>query len=314
MKKFKKAILPVVLSFSVIGLAGCSSTDTKYVSSKAGDVTQKDIIESIGNEQIAKTATSIMIQKVLFDKYKSKIDDKLIEEQLKKAEDQYGGKTQFENLLKQQGFTLDKYKDGLKVKAAQMYMINDYNGVTEEQLKEKYEKNKDQYNLAHILIGVKSDTNPNGLSDEEAKKKAEDILKQLKEGKDFATLAKENSTDTANAANGGDLGWSSKDDNSFVTEFKDAAYKLNKGEISEVVKTSFGYHIIKVVDTRQQSFEEMKPTLEEKIADEALTADSTVVSKALKKVFEEYNVKGDTSEAEKYIKSMLEGTDTTSSK
>ena len=312
MEKFKKAILPVTLSLAVIGLTGCSSTGSKYVSSKAGDVTQKDIIENIGQEQIAKSATSIMIQKVLLDKYKNKISDKLIDEQLKKAEEQYGGKAQLETLLKQQGFTLDKYKDGLKVKIAQTYMINDYNGVNDDTLKEKYEKNKDQYNIAHILISVKSDNNPNGLSDEEAKKKAEDVLKQLKEGKDFATLAKENSTDTANAANGGDLGWSSKEDNSFVKEFKEQAYKLKKGETSEVVKTPFGYHIIKVLDTRQQSFEEMKSMLEEKIAEEAATKDPTVVSKALKKIFDEYNVKGDTTEAQNYIKSMLEGSSTQS--
>ena len=58
MKKFKKAILPVALSISVIGLAGCSSGGTKYISSKAGDVTEKDIVESIGSSQLSKTATS----------------------------------------------------------------------------------------------------------------------------------------------------------------------------------------------------------------------------------------------------------------
>ena len=71
MKKFKKAILPVALSISVIGLAGCSSGGTKYISSKAGDVTEKDIVESIGANQLSKAATSMMIQKVLLDKYKN---------------------------------------------------------------------------------------------------------------------------------------------------------------------------------------------------------------------------------------------------
>ena len=77
MKKFKKAILPVALSISVIGLAGCSSGGTKYISSKAGDVTEKDIVESIGANQLSKAATSMMIQKVLLDKYKNKIDEKV---------------------------------------------------------------------------------------------------------------------------------------------------------------------------------------------------------------------------------------------
>ena len=307
MNKFKKAILPVALSVSVIGLAGCSG-GTKYISSKAGDVTEKDIVESIGASQLSKTATSMMIQKVLLDKYKGKIDEKAIEEQLQKAQTQYGGKEKFEQLLKQQGFTLDKYKDGLKVKAAQTLLINDYTGTNEDKLKESYEKNKHQYHLAHILISVKSDSNPNGLSDEDAKKKAEELHKKIKDGEDFATLAKENSNDTANASNGGDLGWSSKEDNSFVKEFKEAAYALTKDKVSDIVKTSFGYHIIKVLDEKDATFEEMKATLAEKAAEEAVKKDSTVVSKALKKLFEEYNVKSSNKDVEAYLKSMLEGT------
>ena len=308
MKKFKKAILPVALSISVIGLAGCSSGGTKYISSKAGDVTEKDIVESIGSSQLSKTATSMMVQKVLLDKYKGKIDEKSIDEQLQKVQEQYGGKDKFEQLLKQQGFTLDKYKDGLKVKAAQTLMINDYAGTTEDKLKESYEKNKHQYHLAHILISVKSDSNPNGLSDEDAKKKAEEILKKIKDGADFATLAKENFNDSANASNGGDLGWSSKEDNSFVSEFSSAAYALSKDQVSDVVKTSFGYHIIKVLDTKDSSFDELKTSLEEKAAEQAVQKDSAIVSKALKKLFEEYNVKSDNNDVETYIKSMLEGT------
>ena len=307
MKKFKKAILPVALSISVIGLAGCSSGGTKYISSKAGDVTEKDIVESIGANQLSKAATSMMIQKVLLDKYKNKIDEKVIDEQLKKAQEQYGGKDKFEQILKQQGFTLDKYKDGLKVKAAQTLMINEYAGITEDKIKESYEKNKHQYHLAHILISVKSNSNPNGLSDEEAKKKAEEVLKKVKDGGDFASLAKEYSNDTENASSGGDLGWSSKENTKFVSEFSNAAYSLNKDQVSDVVKTPFGYHIIKVLDTKDSSYDELKTSLEEKAAEQAVKSDNTIVSKALKKLFEEYNVKSDNSDVEAYIKSMLEG-------
>ena len=307
MKKFKKAILPVALSISVIGLAGCSSGGTKYISSKAGDVTEKDIVESIGANQLSKAATSMMIQKVLLDKYKNKIDEKVIDEQLKKAQEQYGGKDKFEQILKQQGFTLDKYKDGLKVKAAQTLMINEYAGITEDKIKESYEKNKHQYHLAHILISVKSNSNPNGLSDEEAKKKAEEVLKKVKDGGDFASLAKEYSNDTENASSGGDLVWSSKENTKFVSEFSNAAYSLNKDQVSDVVKTPFGYHIIKVLDTKDSSYDELKTSLEERAAEQAVKSDNTIVSKALKKLFEEYNVKSDNSDVEAYIKSMLEG-------
>ena len=179
-------------------------------------------------------------------------------------------------------------------------MINEYAGITEDKLKESYEKNKHQYHLAHILISVKSSSNPNGLSDEEAKKKAEEVLKKIKDGGDFATLAKEYSNDTGNASNGGDLGWSSKEDNSYVSEFNNAAYALNKDQVSDVVKTPFGYHIIKVLDTKDSSFDELKTSLEEKAAEQAVQKDSAIVSKALKKLFEEYNVKSDNNDVETY--------------
>ena len=250
----------------------------------------------------------MMIQKVLLDKYKNKINEKVIDEQLNKAQEQYGGKDKFEQILKQQGFTLDKYKDGLKVKAAQTLMINEYAGITEDKIKESYEKNKHQYHLAHILISVKSNSNPNGLSDEEAKKKAEEVLKKVKDGGDFASLAKEYSNDTENASSGGDLGWSSKENTKFVSEFSNAAYSLNKDQVSDVVKTPFGYHIIKVLDTKDSSYDELKTSLEERAAEQAVKSDNTIVSKALKKLFEEYNVKSDNSDVEAYIKSMLEGT------
>jgi foldase protein prsA len=308
MKKFKKMVLPIALSLSVIGLAGCSAGGTKYLSSKAGDITDKDIIESLGSSQISKSATSMMIEKILLDKYKGKINEKAIEEQFNKAQEQYGGKEKFEQLLKQQGFTLDKYKDGLKVKEAQALMINDYVGNGEDKVKEKYEQNKQQYHIAHILFNVKTGVNKSGTSDEEAKKKADEVLKKIKEGGDFATLAKENSNDTANAAEGGDLGWSSKEDSSFVKEFTDVAFNLGKDQVSDVVKTSFGYHIIKVLDIKEASYEELKPTLERKLADDAVKNDPTIVSKALKKLFDEYNVKSDNGDVEKYVKSVLDGT------
>ena len=97
MNKFKKAILPIALSVSVIGLAGCSTGGTKYISSKAGDVTEKDIVESIGASQLSKTATSMMIQKVLLDKYKNKLIKNLLTSNFKKLKNNTVVKTNSNN-------------------------------------------------------------------------------------------------------------------------------------------------------------------------------------------------------------------------
>jgi foldase protein PrsA len=81
-----------------------------------------------------------------------------------------------------------------------------------------------------------------------AKKKADEIYARAKAGEDFAKLAQENSQDPGTAANGGDLGFFGK--GKMVPEFEEAAFKLNVGEISEPVRTVYGYHIIKVTDKK----------------------------------------------------------------
>ena len=98
---------------------------------------------------------------------------------------------------------------------------------------------------------------------------AKDIEAQLKGGADFATLAKEKSKDPG-AANGGDLGYFTKDQ--MVPEFADAAFKLDKGQISDPVHTQFGWHIIKVEDKRIKptpTFDQVKPQLENFVAHRA---------------------------------------------
>ena len=88
------------------------------------------------------------------------------------------------------------------------------------------------------------------------------IIARLKNGEDFAKLAKEETEDPSGKANGGDLGYFTKDQ--MVPEFSKVAFKLKKGEISEPVKTQFGWHVIKVEDKRIKpapKFEEVKPQI-----------------------------------------------------
>jgi peptidyl-prolyl cis-trans isomerase D len=101
---------------------------------------------------------------------------------------------------------------------------------------------KDQVRARHILISV-----PQGAdakTDAVAKAKAEGILKQLRAGGDFAALAKANSDDPGSKDSGGELGFFTK--GRMVPEFEKAAFALQPGQISDLVKTSFGYHIIQV--------------------------------------------------------------------
>lgn len=107
-------------------------------------------------------------------------------------------------------------------------------------------KHPDLVRTSHILIST-----PNGATDDQqqrAKQLAESVLDRAKKGEDFAKLAKEYSTD-ASASQGGDIGLTESGE--LAPEYEDAVAKLNVGEISGLVKTQFGYHIIKVTDRKK---------------------------------------------------------------
>jgi peptidyl-prolyl cis-trans isomerase D len=135
--------------------------------------------------------------------------------------------------------------------------------VTEEQLKARYEQDKANYQrpetrrASHILIAVDDPAN-----DAKALAQAQDLYKQLKGGADFAQLAKQHSADTASAAKGGDLDWAGRE--VYVKEFADKLFSMQQGELSEPVKTQFGYHIIRVDGIRAaagRSFEDVRGEL-----------------------------------------------------
>jgi peptidyl-prolyl cis-trans isomerase C len=124
--------------------------------------------------------------------------------------------------------------------------------VTDEEVKKFYDENKDklfkrpeQVRASHILCGV----DPKATKEEKdkAKAKAEELLKEVKAGKDFAELAKANST-CPSKEKGGDLGFFSK--GQMVPAFESAAFALKPGEVSNVVETQFGYHIIKLTEKK----------------------------------------------------------------
>ncbi len=135
--------------------------------------------------------------------------------------------------------------------------------VTEEQLRARYELDKATYQTPetrrarHILITVDAPAD-----DAKALAQAQDLYKQLKGGADFAQLAKQYSKDSTSAAKGGDLDWAGRD--VYVKEFADKLFAMKEGELSEPVKTQFGYHIIKLDGIRAsagRSFEQVRAEL-----------------------------------------------------
>lgn len=100
--------------------------------------------------------------------------------------------------------------------------------------------------MRHILVAVSAGANEQGI--QAAKEKAEDLLAQIRAGGDFANLARNNSDDPGSAGNGGDLGW--VEPGIMVPPFEEAAFALERDQVSEPVRTDFGFHIIQVTDVR----------------------------------------------------------------
>ncbi len=138
--------------------------------------------------------------------------------------------------------------------------------LAEADLRRQYDANRDNFRtpervkVRHIL--VKTLEKPKE-EDEKLKKKAEDLLKQIRGGADFAELARKNSEDTVSAAKGGDLDWVTR--GQMVKAFEEASFSLKPKAISDVVKTEFGYHILQVTDkeeARLKPFEEVKESIQ----------------------------------------------------
>lgn len=207
-----------------------------------------------------------------------------------KAQARGPGRKQFaDNLVKVMTLAQEGHRRGLDqtpaFKLQTMFQQDNYlagltfsqlgNGkVTEEDAHKYYEEHKQEWDTItarHILIRFQGSAVPvragqKDLTDAEALAKAQDIRKRLLAGEDFATLAKAESDDTGSGANGGELG--AFHHGQMVPAFEAAANSLKAGEISEPVKTQFGYHIIKVEKHDSKPFEEVRAEIEKRLGPE----------------------------------------------
>ncbi len=172
--------------------------------------------------------------------------------------------------------------------------------VSEEELKKAFEQEsasaKPKREIAHILFTVPQDAPENVKA--AAKAEAEKVLAQLKaDPSKFAALAKQYSRDEASAANGGNLGYLPQD-GGLLKEFEDRAFSLKKGEISEVVQTAAGYHIITILNIQDKpSFEQEKARLEAELKQKKA---ATAFNEAKEKLAEEaFNNPGSLAEVAK---------------
>ena len=154
--------------------------------------------------------------------------------------------------------------------------------VTDDELRAYYNQNIAQYkvenrvHVEHILFKTVGKTDAEIA---EIRQKAEDVLKQAKHGANFEDLARKDSEDDGSKAKGGDLGWIV--DGQTVPEFQQAAFSLPKGAISDLVKTQYGFHIIKVLDretAHTKSLDEVRDSILPILVNEKATQEVDAIS------------------------------------
>jgi len=196
-----------------------------------------------------------MIHENILNKELNKLNMPVTEEDVDRAMNEYyisklGGEEGYNEYLSKLGIT-DEYLRKEVYRGLMYQRHSDYFfekvDLSDEIVKEYFENNKDSFvkvRASHILVKTEEEGN--------------EVLERLKEGADFAELAATRSIDTQTSIKGGDLGYFTR--GSMVEEYKDienAAFSLDVGEISGLIKTDFGYHIV-LVEDRMESFEDLK--------------------------------------------------------
>lgn len=210
------------------------------------------------------------------------VTDAEMADSISKVRSSFPDEAAFQAQLAKDGMTVEGIKGVVKhalvidkyVRSEIMKTIN----VTPQEEAKFYEENKERMkrpeavHASHILLSTK----PTDAADAKAaaKTKAEEALAKAKKGDDFAALAKQYSQDTGSAQRGGDLGFFVK--GQMTPPFEAAAFALKPGEISNVVETDFGYHVIKLIERRPPGYapiDEVRPRIKDYLANQKTQAE-----------------------------------------
>ena len=263
--KFKKMIkgmaLPIVLS---VMLVGCSNNESEMIASVEGEeITEAELNESLTSQYGEEVLNTLIADKIIeleAEKLEMSVTDEEIAAEYEDYTAQYGGEEAFLEVISSYNMDVEDIKKDIKLYLLTLKVMEDYVGMTDEDVKTYFEENKATYGQAaqveasHILV--------------EDEATAKEVIEKINAGGDFAELAKEYSTDTTTKEDGGSLGTFGKGE--MEEAFENAAFALEIGAISEPVETSYGFHVIKVTDKTEEKeavFEEVKEIVSDDLLD-----------------------------------------------
>lgn len=295
----KRSVICIIMLFIFVFVflfAGCSKTvvrvDGIEIKQKEVDTyinfykKQSTSSELTGDEEELKTLEASIIDSLivtkLLEKYAEEnnitVSSEEVDKQIKLIIDSYSSEEDFKKGLKDMGIDrkfLENYFRSLMLGSKIFDVVTADVIVTGQEIKQYYDDNKKtlfvvpaRVKASHILAIFPwvEDNSEETEETEEGRKEALEEIKmvedKLKNGVDFEVLARQYSDDSASAASGGDLGYISK--GQMIEEFEEALFSLDVGEVSEIVETKYGFHIIKVFDRQEeyiQKFDEVEESI-----------------------------------------------------
>ncbi|OUB88533.1 foldase [Bacillus thuringiensis serovar medellin] len=271
----KRLIMTGLAVGSLTFVSGCSLFDSDSVDYAAktdsGTISKDELynrmVDKIGQRTLDDMITLTVLQK------KYKVSDGEIDDEIKRLKSEFGNS--FNDFLSQNGVNNEEQlKDVIKLDKLKQKLALEHLKIQDKDLKALYEQKKPEIRVSHILVSEET--------------LAKDIKSKIDSGEDFGSLAKEFSQDIATKEKGGDIGYFKEGD--MVQAFQDAARKLKVGEVSQPIKTDFGYHVIKLLDEKKLlSFEQMKPQLESELISNKM--DQTKINAEIQKLLDKDNIK-----------------------
>ena len=237
MKSYMKKIAAVVAVAGVaLSTAACSNggSNSTVASYKGGKITQQQYYDEMKKSQAGKsTLANMIINRALEQQYGKYVSSKKVDKQYNNYKKQYG--SQFSAVLQQNGMTASSFKENLKTNLLSEQALKHIKKISKKQEQQAWKSYQPKVTVQHILVAKKST--------------AQSIIKQLKDGKSFKSLAKKYSLDTATKNKAGKLPAFDSTDNTLDSSFKTAAFKLKTGEVTSTpVKSQSGYHVIKMIN------------------------------------------------------------------
>lgn len=277
----RKIATTMGLALILILFAACSDQEKPdpeiIATTEYGEITKEQFYNEL-KERFGEDVLKEMITRQILENkmdVNSKDEFAELDKEIEDMRDQLGN--QFDELVKQQGFkTSEDYRYVLYLSKLEYNFATSDIEVTEDDIREYYERLQEEIHARHILV--------------KEKETAEEIIERYNNGEEFAALAEEYGTD-GTAKNGGTLGYFTA--GKMVKPFEDAVYALEVGEISEPVQTDFGWHVIFVEDRRENEtdigeFDEVKDYLRDQLLSRQINYES--VNNQMQSIIDEANI------------------------